>query len=36
MALKKSDLYSTLWSGCDELGGGLFNKRIVGPQGYAP
>jgi len=23
MALKKSELYSSLWSGCDELRGGM-------------
>ena len=28
MALKKSELYSSLWSGCDELRGGIPNRDI--------
>ena len=27
MAIKKSELYSSLWSGCDELRGGMDAKR---------
>ena len=30
MALKKSELYSSLWSGCDELRGGMdANVRFI-------
>ena len=32
MAIKKSDLYSSLWSSCDELrGGNLINTQVIQP-----
>lgn len=30
MAIKKSELYSTLWKCCDELRGGMDGKPIQG------
>ena len=47
MAIKKSELYSSLWSSCDELRGGMdalkgktdigdqINKKILGPLAKA-
>jgi hypothetical protein len=29
MALKKSDLYSSLWASCDELRGGTYRKPVI-------
>jgi type I restriction-modification system DNA methylase subunit len=31
MALKKSELYSSLWSGCDELRGGMDASQYASP-----
>lgn len=32
MAIKKSDLYSSLWASCDELrGGNLINTQVIPP-----
>ena len=32
MALKKSELYSSLWSSCDELRGGMEGRRHLWPR----
>ena len=29
MAIKKSELYSSLWSSCDELRGGLISVGVI-------
>lgn len=31
MAIKKSDLYSSIWASCDELRGGKINTQVIAP-----